>query len=133
MTNTNFYKNIILGQVDKFKNFEDYAQHQYGTLEDIESDFQENLDGGYIQELTKGSYNGATQEFSPWELTDSSLIDTLHYAMEEEEFIENACENGLLDTEKIKDSLDIELIYEYVICGAYRFFTIGKRVFLEYT
>lgn len=133
MTNTNFYKNIILGQVDKFESFEDYAQYQHGTLEDIELYFQENLDGGYIQELTKGSYNGATQEFYPWSLTDSNLIDTLHYAMEEEEFIENACENGLLEIEDIKNHSDIELIYEYITSGAYKFFTIGKRVFLEYT
>ena len=60
------------------------------TEETSEEDFNEQVERGLIFDITCGTYNGATREFTPWTLTDVNILDTILNALHEFEF----CDTG---------------------------------------
>lgn len=66
-------KQIILGNIERYEDFEEYSKYNNLTREE----FEEEQERGLIQEITCGTYNGATDTFDPWEINEGNLIDTI--------------------------------------------------------
>ena len=58
-------KDLILSNITKYKDFEEFSKYK-------------NMDeeNGIIIDITCGTYNGATNTFTPWRITDDNIIDT---------------------------------------------------------
>ena len=88
--------------------------------------FSDQLESGFIQEITCGTYNGATDEFTPWELTDDNIIETVWQALNEDEFIFDMVVNRDIIQE---DWTNADYIREYT--EVYEVFIIGNSVYVN--
>ena len=88
--------------------------------------FSDQLESGFIQEITCGTYNGATDEFTPWELTDDNIIETVWQALNEDEFIFDLVVNRDIIQE---DWTNADYIREYT--EVYEVFIIGNSVYVN--
>jgi len=70
-------KNLILSNITKYENFEEYSKYMNTDKEE----FKENEANGFVINITCGTYNGATDEFTPCRITDDNIIDTLVQAL----------------------------------------------------
>ena len=96
------------------------------TDEEAAEVFDEQLKSGFIQEITCGTYNGATDEFTPWELTDDNIVETMRQALNEDEFIFDMVVNRDINQE---DWTIADYIREYT--EVYEVFIIGGRVYVN--
>lgn len=99
-------KNELMKLIDTYKDFTDYQTHEV-TIKMI---FDEDLEKGYISDITKGILNVETQEFKV--LTDLTVDNII------EAVLRDMSVTGY--TENIKD---------YLI--TYKVFTIGNRVYID--
>lgn len=52
--------------------------HEWAELSDKNDwDVEQDIENGFLQEITCGTYNGATHEFTPWEVTKDNLVETI--------------------------------------------------------
>ena len=79
--------------ITAYESFEDFCR----CVNYDESDFSKALDEGFIQEITCGTYNGATNTFAPWQLTDRNIIEMCYISMLESDFINSMDYDNILD------------------------------------
>ena len=96
------------------------------TDEEAAEVFSDQLESGFIQDITCGTYNGATDEFTPWELTDDNIVETVRQALNEDEFIFDMVVNRDINQE---DWTIAGYIREYT--EVYEVFIIGGRVYVN--
>ena len=112
---------------DSIHEFMDSTGAGYSEKEALE-DWEYMKNSGFIQEITCGTYNGATDDFTPWELTDdNNILDTIFNALHEEDFYEFVAmyEDPLTFDEWSK----ADWIREYT--EVYEVFIIGDRVYVN--
>lgn len=68
-------RKIALMNIVHYKNFEDYASQWHGDF--TKEDFKEQIENGFMYEITLGTYNGATQTTQYRELTDRNILDAI--------------------------------------------------------
>ena len=96
------------------------------TDEEAAEVFADKLESGFIQDITCGTYNGATDDFTPWELTDNNILDTIWQALNEDDFIFDMVVNQDIIQE---DRTNADYIREYT--EVYEVFIIGGRVYVN--
>lgn len=113
MTRDYIWSNIL-----EYEDFEEYSEANHVTLEE----FENYKESGFIQDITCGTYNGATDTFDPWEISLDNLIDTILQDIRDCEYYE-----------VLNDYADIETSLDYVkaYIEMYNVFTIGERVFVD--
>lgn len=65
--------NYLFNKVTVFKDMEDYSRKTIDGAEELE----EKLEEGFIQDLTRGVYNGALNTFTPNTLNAEELAGAL--------------------------------------------------------
>ena len=98
------------------------------TDEEAAEVFSDQMDLGFIQDITCGTYNGATKEFDPWNLTDNNILDTILNALHEEDFYEFVAMYEE-DVEELEQWSNADWIREYT--EVYEVFIIGGRVYVN--
>ena len=96
------------------------------TVEEAAEVFSDQMDRGFLQDITCGTYNGATDEFTPWELTDDNIVETVRQALNEDEFIFDMVVNRDINQE---DWTIADYIREYT--EVYEVFIIGNSVYVN--
>ena len=96
------------------------------TDEEAAADFSDLMDSGFIREITCGTYNGATDDFTPWELTDDNIVETVWQALNDDEFIFDMVVNRDIIQE---DWTNADYIREYT--EVYEVFIVGGRVYVN--
>ena len=98
------------------------------TDESAAEDFEQCLDLGYIKEITCGTYNGVTDVFTPWRMTNMNILDTILNAIHDDEFI--GVFSGLMEgTEDVEQWSYADWIREYT--EVYEVFIIDGRVYVN--
>ena len=98
------------------------------TDEEAAEVFDEQLKSGFIQEITCGTYNGATDEFTPWELNNKNILDTILNALHYEDFYNYVA----MYTDEMADLVqwsNADWIREYT--EVYEVFIIVGRVYVN--
>lgn len=76
------YKALTLDNVTHFDDMTEFLTYYNMTADD----FEEDNENGFIMCITRGTYNGATDAFTPWDLSDDTLIDTIIVEVRETDF-----------------------------------------------
>ena len=118
MKNKQWLKYDIEGCIENYSDFEEYEKFNNVTLED----FEEQQEFGFINEITCGTYNGATNEFVPWATNLDNLIDTILQDIKDCDYYE-----VLNDYTEEQNSLGYVLAYVEM----YKVFTIGNKVYVD--
>lgn len=121
--------NISLMNVSYYESKAEYIRLSFldvETDEEAAEVFADQMDSGFLQEITCGTYNGATDEFDPWELTDNNIIETVWQALNEDEFIFDMVVNRDIIQE---DWTNADYLREYT--EVYEVFIIGGRVYVN--
>ena len=96
------------------------------TDEEATQVFGEQLERGFIQDITCGTYNGATDEFTPWQINDTNILSMLYEEVHESGFIDDMLINRDIIQE---DWTNADYIREYT--EVYEVFIIGGRVYVN--
>lgn len=108
----------IGGNIENYSDFEEYSKANNVTLEE----FKDYRERGFIQDITCGTYNGATNKFVPWEINLDNLIKTILQDIKDGDLYE-----------ALEDYADVETPLGYVntYTEMYKVFTIGERVYVD--
>ena len=108
----------IGGNIEHYKDFEEYSKANNVTLEEFE-DYRES---GFINEITCGTYNGATNKFVYWEINLDNLINTILQDIRDCDYYQ-----------VLNDYTDVQTPLGYVLAYTemYKVFTVGERVFVD--
>ena len=121
--------NVSLMNVSYYDSKAEYIRLSFlgvETDEEAAEVFSDQMDRGFLQDITCGTYNGATDEFTPWELTDDNIVETVRQALNEDEFIFDMVVNRDINQE---DWTIADYIREYT--EVYEVFIIGGRVYVN--
>ena len=121
--------NVSLMNVSYYDSKAEYIRLSFlGVETDKEATqvFDEQLERGFIHDITCGTYNGATDEFTPWQLNNINILDTIWQALNEDEFIFDMVVNRDIIQE---DWNNDDYIREYT--EVYEVFIIGGRVYVN--
>ena len=111
-------KEFILANITHYEDFEEYAKYNNLTREE----FEEEQERGFIQEITCGTYNGATDTFDPWEINEGNLIDTIIQDIQDGDLYES-----LEDFTEGNRYIDYALAYSEL----YKVFTLEGKVYVD--
>lgn len=79
------------------------AYFEYESMDDLENDM-----GGYgIVGLTCGTYNGASQIFTPWDINNKNIEATIYQELSDTDFYDTYAE--VIDSNKHDEYLDVFL------------------------
>ena len=121
--------NVSLMNVSYYDSKAEYIRLSFlgvETDEEAAEVFSNQMDRGFLQDITCGTYNGATDEFTPWELTDDNIVETVRQALNEDEFIFDTVVNrGIIQ----EDRTNADYIREYT--EVYEVFIIDGRVYVN--
>ena len=96
------------------------------TDEEAAEVFADKLESGFIQDITCGTYNGATDDFTPWQINDNNILDTIYEEAHNSGFIDDMIINRDIILE---DWTNADYIREYT--EVYEVFIIGGRVYVN--
>ena len=98
------------------------------TDEEAAEVFSDKLESGFIQDITCGTYNGATDDFTPWQLNNINILDTILNALHYEDFYNYVAmyTDEMADLEKWSNA---DWIREYT--EIYEVFIIGNNVYVN--
>ena len=98
------------------------------TDEEAIEDWEYMEDRGFIQEITCGTYNGAIDKFTPWQLNNENILDTILNALHYEDFYNYVAmySDNLADLERWTDA---DWVREYT--EVYEVFIIGNNVYVN--
>ena len=101
------------------------------TDEEAAADFADQMDSGFIQDITCGTYNGATDEFTPWTINDNNILDTILNALHEDDFYNTGCFGNCSkeEAEELEQWSNADWIREYT--EVYEVYIIGGRVYVN--
>lgn len=114
-------RSIVYWSIDKYKDMAEYCSSKNCTP----AEFAENKAEGWIIDITAGTYNGASDTFTPWELTDRNIVEMIRRDMVETEFIAEMAD--IFEPAEV-DTLEKQLA-AYV--STYYFFTVGGRLYVS--
>ena len=121
--------NVSLMNVSYYDSKAEYIRLTFTGVETDEEAaevFADQLDSGFLQDITCGTYNGATDEFTPWELNNKNILDTIWQALNEDDFIFDMVVNRDIIQE---DWTNADYIREYT--EVYEVFIIGNNVYVN--
>ena len=102
------------------------------TDEEAAADFADHMARGFIQNITRGTYNGATDDFTPWELNDNNILDTIFNALHEDDFYNFVAayhEDHPDELAELERWSNADWIREYT--EVYEVFIIGSSVYVN--
>ena len=108
----------IRGNILEYEDFEEYSEANHVTLEE----FENYKESGFIQDITCGTYNGATNKFVYWEINEGNLINTILQDIRDCDYYQ-----------VLNDYTDVQTPLGYVLAYTemYNVFTIGEQVFVD--
>ena len=123
--------NVSLMNVSYYDSKAEYIRLSFlgvETDEEAAEVFSDQLESGFIQDITCGTYNGATDDFTPWELTDNNILDTILNALHYEDFYNYVAmySDEMADLENWSNA---DWIREY--SEVYEVFIIGNSVYVN--
>lgn len=107
----------ILDQVEHYDSIEEYDQYN--------SSFQDNLEKGFIRDITLTTYNGASGVSYVWDMDDLHILTAIQH-----EVLENEAFSELLKEVNAGVSTLSEAMLEYATI--YNVFTIGDRIYTNF-
>ncbi|MCU7556547.1 hypothetical protein [Macrococcus capreoli] len=123
----NYYEiEKALYNVTSYGDFEEFAESTF-LVDYTETDFMHDIERGAYSEITRGTYNGATDTFTPWTLSNESLFDTILSEINESDFYSMFYEDEAV--ERVKAYTNADWVEEY--CTFYDVFTIGNHVYIH--
>ena len=123
--------NVSLMNVSYYDSKADYIRLSFPGVETDEEAaevFADQLDSGFIQDITCGTYNGATDEFTPWKINDNNILDTILNALHDEDFY-NFIAQYEGDENALNGWSNADWIREYT--EVYEVFIIDGRVYVN--
>ena len=102
------------------------------TDEEAAEVFTDQMDSGFIQDITCGTYNGASQTFTPRQLNDTNILDTILNALHDDDFYNFVAmyhEDHPDELAELERWSNADYIQEYT--EVYEVFTIGGRVYVN--
>ncbi|MFQ3843301.1 hypothetical protein AABD41_01480 [Staphylococcus pseudoxylosus] len=114
-------KEIALLNVTYYKKFSDYQSH-YNISKD---EFNEEIEKGSIQDITLGTFNGATNTFTNRKITNNHIIESIETEIKESNFVELFWEN----MEEFKNYLLSDWVREYT--EFYKVFVIDNNIYVD--
>ena len=123
--------NVSLMNVSYYDSKAEYIRLSFlgvETDEEAAEVFDEQLKSGFIQEITCGTYNGAIDKFTPWELNNENILDTILNALHYEDFYNYVAmySDEMADLENWSNA---DWIREY--SEVYEVFIIGNSVYVN--
>ena len=123
--------NVSLMNVSYYDSKADYIRLSFPGVETDEEAaevFADQLDSGFLQDITCGTYNGATDEFTPWQLSDKNILDTILNALHKDDFYNYVAmyTDEMADLEQWSNE---DWIREYA--EVYEVFIIGNNVYVN--
>lgn len=120
--------NYLFNKVAEFKDLQEYLDHMvYETKEE----FQEKLQEGFIQDLTRGVYNGATDTFTPNTLNAKELVLAVQQYLYETDWLATLYtqHEDTDDLETYEQLTRFDVLDDYLNC--YNVFTIGNNIYAD--
>ena len=123
--------NVSLMNVSYYDSKAEYIRLSFlgvETDEEAAEVFSDQMDLGFIQDITCGTYNGATKEFTPWQLNDNNILDTILNALHDDDFYNFVA----MYTDEMADLAkwsNADWIREYT--EVYEVFIVGGRVYVN--
>ena len=123
--------NVSLMNVSYYDSKAEYIRLSFlgvETDEEAAEVFSDQLESGFIQEITCGTYNGAIDKFTPWELNNENILDTILNALHYEDFYNYVAmySDEMADLENWSNA---DWIREY--SEVYEVFIIGNSVYVN--
>lgn len=123
----------IMESMEFYKNFKEYfnVSTQQELQEKIE-EFEGMENNGFIQNLTLGTYNGATNNFSPRELNKVNIEEAvLTYVNEMElyDYLQENYNSSIGNYENMVEINEKTLIKEFL--ESYNVFAIGNNIYVD--
>ena len=97
---------IVLNNIVHYKDFEEFEK--YNNLD--QEDFKERIEDNYIQDITPGTYNGASDTFTKNIINNENIINTIITDIRNIDFY-NFFEDEFIEENNIKTSNDWVLLY----------------------
>ena len=97
---------IVLNNIVHYKDFEEFEK--YNNLD--REDFKERIENNYIQDITPGTYNGASDTFTKNIINNENIINTIITDIRNIDFY-NFFEDEFIEENNIKTSNDWVLLY----------------------
>ena len=115
-------KEFILGNIEHYEDFAEYSRYNINTTLEEFKDYQER---GFIQDITCGTYNGATNTFTPWEANDdNNLIRAIINDIRLSDLYERLEDYVYVEGTRL---IDYALTYSEI----YNVFTIGNSIYVD--
>ena len=108
--------------VTSYDDMKEYLQCNNMDCEEFEND----IENGYIQCITLGTYNGATDTFTKRGITENHIIDAIYQVISDDAFITYLQD---LTDDDINLWNDYRLVYEYTTI--YNVITIDNDIYVE--
>ena len=117
--------NYLFNKVSVFKDMEDYNSKTIDGAEQLDEALQE----GFIQDLTRGVYNGALDTFTPNTLNAKELVLALQQYLYETDWLSTLYTQHEEDDdlETFEQLTRFDVLEDYLNC--YDVFTIGNRIY----
>lgn len=112
---------MALNNISHYKDFEEFEK--YNNLG--QEDFKERIDDNYIQDITPGTYNGASDTFTKNIINNENIINTIITDIRDIDFY-NFFEDEFIEENNIKTSNDWILLYTEF----YEVFTLGNSIYV---
>ena len=113
---------IVLNNIVHYKDFEEFEK--YNNLD--QEDFKERIENNYIQDITPGTYNGASDTFTKNIINNENIINTIITDIKNIDFY-NFFEDEFIEENNIKTSNDWVLLYTEF----YYVFTLDNSIYVE--
>lgn len=125
---------IALMNVNYYDNKAEYMRLLYPGIETDEEgieEFSDKVENGFIFDITCGTYNGATDDFTPWALTDNNILDTILNALHENQYCDTGYYGNCTEEEskEFEEWSNADWIRAYT--EDYNVFIIGCNVYVS--
>ena len=112
---------IALNNIVHYKDFEEFEK--YNNLD--QEDFKERIEDNYIQDITLGTYNGASDTFTKNIINNENIINTIITDIRDIDFY-NFFEDEFIEEDNIKTSNDWILLYTEF----FKVFTLDNSIYV---
>src|SRR5699024_1378711 len=112
---------MALNNIVHYKDFEEFEK--YNNLD--QEDFKERTEDNYIQDITPGTYNGASDTFTKNIINNENIINTIITDIRDIDFY-NFFEDEFIKENNIKTSGDWVLLYTEF----YEVFTLDNSIYV---
>lgn len=109
--------------ITHYKDFKEYEKYNNIDIEE----FREKLELGYIQEITLGLYNGATNTFTKRDITNNHIIEAIKTEIIESDFYNYFDDELFIKKNNIVTTDDWIILY----IEMYDVFTLNESIFID--